>query len=86
MARCVPMLSFDVVSLFGGEKRSCRYMDMITAVSLVLRANKPPLSFSAQKDPMSVPLECIWYTLYVFPLTSKFQLSNFFPLLSPPCV
>lgn len=66
--------------------RSCRYMDMTTAVSLVIQANKLPLSFSAQKDPMSVPLECIWYTLYVFPLTSKFQLSNFFPLLSPPRV
>lgn len=47
VARCVPRLSFDVASLFGGEKRGCRYIDMTAALSLVLRANKLPLAFSA---------------------------------------
>lgn len=49
MARCVHRLSFAVASLFGGEKRGCRHMDMTTAVSFVLRANKLSLAFLHRK-------------------------------------
>lgn len=49
MARRVRRLSFAVASLFGGEKRGCRHMNMTTAVSFVLRASKLSLAFLHRK-------------------------------------
>lgn len=56
VASCVPRVSFDVASRFGGERRDCRSVVMTHAVSLVLRANKLPIQclFSSMHSAHSI--------------------------------